>query len=94
MASQATCWTLKDSNVTEARYVRPGGNVNSSKPGVTLLRRRFQEFDEFLFRDRQTMGEWADPAPETAASQEVVFEESRQAPPNVAFDREHHLVAS
>ena len=31
-----------------------------SKPGLTLLARRFQEFDEFLFRDRQVIAESPD----------------------------------
>jgi hypothetical protein len=73
-----------DSNLTEVRYVRPGGKANSSKPGLMLSERRFKEFDEFLFRNRPTIGEWADGASETAASQELSFEESHQVPPNIA----------
>jgi hypothetical protein len=77
-------WALKNSNLTEARYVRPGGNVNSSKPGLTLSERRFQEFDEFLFRVRPAIKEWVDGASETASSRGLGFEESEQAPANVA----------
>jgi hypothetical protein len=55
---------LKNSNLTEARHVRPGDNFNSSKPGLMLSERRFQEFEEFLFRDRPAIGEWADGASE------------------------------
>jgi hypothetical protein len=77
-------WALKNSNLIEACYVRPGGNVNSSKPRLTPSERRLQEFDEFLFRDRPAFEEWADGASETAASQGLAFEESQQAPPNVA----------
>jgi hypothetical protein len=75
---------LKNPNPTEARYVRPDSDATPSLPGLTLSERRFQEFDEFLFRDRQAIGEWADGAPETAASRGLAFEERGQAPPNVA----------
>jgi hypothetical protein len=64
--------------------VRPDSDANSSQPGLTLSERRFQEFEEFLFRDRPAIGEWADEAPDTMVSQGLAFEESRQAPPNVA----------
>ena len=84
MASQATCWTLKNSNLTEARGTKPDSDANSSQPGLTLSERRFQEFDEFLFRGRPAIGEWADGAHEAAAPQGLAFEESPQPPPNVA----------
>jgi hypothetical protein len=75
---------LKNSHITEARFVRPDSDANSSKSGLTLSERRFQEFDEFLFRVRPAIEEWADRARETAPSQGLAFEESEQAPPNVA----------
>jgi hypothetical protein len=63
--------------------MRPDSDANPSLPGLTLSERRLQEFDEFLFRDRQAIGEWADGAPETAESQGLAFEERGQALPNV-----------
>jgi hypothetical protein len=55
-------WALKNSNMTEAREVRPDSDAHPTKAGLTLSERRFQEFDEFLFRDRPAVGEWADEA--------------------------------
>jgi hypothetical protein len=75
---------LKNSNITEARSMKPDSGANPSQSGLMLSERRFQEFDEFLFRDRPAIGEWADGAPKTAASQGPAFEESQQVPPNVA----------
>ena len=75
---------MKNSNITGARYLRPDSEANPSKPGLTLSERRFQEFDEFLFRDRPAIEEWADGAHEAAAPQGLAFEESPQPPPNVA----------
>jgi hypothetical protein len=59
---------LKNTDITEIRYVKPDTDANPAKPGLTLSERRFIEFDEFLFRDRPAIGEWADRARETAAS--------------------------
>jgi hypothetical protein len=52
-------WALKNSNTTEARSVRPNSDANPPQRGLTLSERRFQEYDEFLFRDRQAIEEWA-----------------------------------
>ena len=75
---------LEEFEPHRGRSVRPSGEANSLKPGLTLSERRFQAFEEFLFRDRPAIEEWADGAPETAASQGLAFEERGQVPPNVA----------
>jgi hypothetical protein len=75
---------LEEFEPHRVRSVRPNSKAYSSKLRLTLLERRFQEFDEFLFRDWPAIEEWADEATETAAPQGLAFEESGQAPPNVA----------
>ena len=67
--------------------------MGSLKTRATLFKRRFQEFDEFLFRDRMACEDRADGRTRDD-NPRLAFKESGQTPPNVACDCSGPTLAS